>query len=64
MPSDTSGYMLSSMFLESGDCLQWDEFDTTTLAAHTPSNIVTNKSADFITRVWFKFAGKLEIQLE
>ncbi|MCJ1313574.1 hypothetical protein MMC25_007253 [Agyrium rufum] len=49
--------------LKPGGYLQWDEFDTTTFAAHVPSDEVSKSSTDAIIQVWHGFAKKLDIQL-
>ena len=51
--------------IEPGGYLQWDEFDTTTFAAHEPPNKQVDKqSADAIIDVWHRFAKKLDIALQ
>ena len=55
--------ILKSLSIEPSGYLQWDEFDTTTFAAHTPASNVTKEAADELIQVWHKFAAKLDIQL-
>ena len=55
--------ILKSLSIEPSGYLQWDEFDTTTFAAHTPASNVTKEGADELIQVWHKFAAKLDIQL-
>ena len=55
---------LRTTLVEPGGYLQWDEFDLTSYAAHSPAANVSKHSSDHIIGVWRSFTEKLGLKFE
>ncbi|KAL9585522.1 MAG: hypothetical protein Q9212_001475 [Teloschistes hypoglaucus] len=49
--------------LKPGGFLQWDEFDSNTLAGHLPAGKGSKDSIQKLISVWHQFAKKLDVQI-
>ena len=55
---------LRTTSVEPGGYLQWDEFDVTSYAAHSPATNISKHSSDHIIGVWRSFTEKLGLKFE